>query len=125
VTEISLAPETELGSVPAADARLIGAEESFTRGSRAARSAGTTSRLRAVVSIVVGFVLWEIVARFVIHNDAFLAAPSAVATRGLIMLRDGQLLYNTWVSTEELVIGFVFGAVAGILIVRPWRRGAG
>lgn len=73
-------------------------------------------RGRALISIVVGLLLWEAVARFIVHNDAFLAAPSAVAARGWQMILNGQLGMNTWVSTQELLMGFALGAVAGIAI---------
>jgi NitT/TauT family transport system permease protein len=69
-----------------------------------------------VISIVGGLALWEVVARFVIHNTAFLAPPSLVAIRFWQMLLDGSLLYNGWVSFEELIGGFVFGVIAGVAI---------
>jgi NitT/TauT family transport system permease protein len=70
----------------------------------------------AVVSIIGGLIVWEVIARYAVHNDAFLAAPSAVARRGWEMIVNGQLASNTWVSTQELLIGFVLGAIVGIAI---------
>lgn len=72
--------------------------------------------VRAIVSLIVGVLLWEAIARLVVHNDAFLAAPSAVAKRGWEMILNGELLSNSWVSLQELIYGFILGAVAGIAI---------
>lgn len=80
------------------------------------RSGEIRRRARAAASIVIGLCVWEAVARLVVHNDAFLAAPSAVAKRGWEMILNGQLGYNSWVSLEELIIGFILGAIAGIAI---------
>ena len=68
------------------------------------------------LSIVGGFALWELLARFAIHNTAFLAPPSLVAIRFWQMLADGTLVYNSAVSFEELIGGFVLGVAAGIAI---------
>jgi NitT/TauT family transport system permease protein len=81
-------------------------------------------RVREMISVVIGLALWEFVARVVIHNTAFLAPPSTIAVRGWQMLLDGSLLYNSWVSLEELIIGFVLGVSIGIVIgaaMVQWR----
>src|SRR5579875_1911022 len=86
--------------------------------------------IRAIVSLIVGVLLWEVIARYLIHNDAFLAAPSAVARRGWEMLLNGQLLSNTWVSAQELIYGFILGSVAAMAtwksvsdFLEPWIAG--
>ena len=73
-------------------------------------------RFTEICSVVTGLVIWELVARFVIHNSAFLAPPSIVAVRFWQMLLDGSLLYNGWFSFQELIAGFVLGVAAGIAI---------
>jgi NitT/TauT family transport system permease protein len=81
-------------------------------------------RLRALVSVMIGLGLWEFLADQVIHNTAFLAAPSLVAIRSWQMILDGSLLYNGWVSLQELIIGFVLGVVAGVVVgaaMVQWR----
>lgn len=91
---------------------------------RADRSEFVRRRGRAVLSIILGLFIWEGVARFIVHNDAFLAAPSAVAVRGWQMIVDGQLASNTWVSLQELIIGFILGALAGVAVgaaMATWR----
>jgi len=80
--------------------------------------------VRALLSLIGGLAIWEFVARAIVHNSAFLAAPSAVAVRGWQMILDGSLLYNGWVSLQELLIGFVLGVVCGIAIgaaMVQWR----
>ena len=69
-----------------------------------------------VLSVIGGLALWELAARYAVHNTAFLAPPSLVAVRFWQMLRDGSLIYNSAVSFEELVGGFVLGVGAGIII---------
>jgi NitT/TauT family transport system permease protein len=73
-------------------------------------------RVTELISIIAGLALWEVAARFLIHNTAFLAPPSLVAVRAWQMIGDGTLLYNGWVSLQELIIGFVLGVVVGIAI---------
>jgi NitT/TauT family transport system permease protein len=83
-----------------------------------------SKRVREVISVIVGLAIWEFFARVVIHNTAFLAAPSVVAVRTWEMLRDGSLVYNGWVSFQELIIGFVLGVAIGIVVgaaMVQWR----
>ena len=80
--------------------------------------------VRALLSLIGGLAMWEFVARVVVHNSAFLAAPSAVAVRAWEMIRDGTLIYNGWVSLQELLIGFVLGVAFGVAIgaaMVQWR----
>jgi NitT/TauT family transport system permease protein len=84
-----------------------------------------TKWFRSSTSLIGGLLVWEFVARVIIHNSAFLAAPSAVAVRGWQMLLDGSLLYNGWVSLQELLIGFVLGVIGGVIIgaaMVQWRN---
>jgi NitT/TauT family transport system permease protein len=73
-------------------------------------------RITQLCSIVVGLALWELAARYAIHNTAFLAPPSLVAIRAWQMLLDGSLLYNSWVTFQELILGFVLGVALGIAV---------
>ncbi len=80
--------------------------------------------VRALLSLIGGLAIWEFVARVVVHNSAFLAAPSAVAVRAWEMVLDGSLIYNGWVSLQELLIGFVLGVVFGVAVgaaMVQWR----
>jgi ABC-type nitrate/sulfonate/bicarbonate transport system permease component len=87
------------------------------RRKRAARTGFFSQRsITQVISVIGGLALWELLARFAVHNTAFLAPPSLVAIRFYQMLRDGSLLFNGWVSFQELIGGFVLGVAAGIII---------
>jgi NitT/TauT family transport system permease protein len=82
-----------------------------------ARSGALSLRTRTqVLSIIGGLALWELLARFAVHNTAFLAPPSIVAVRFWQMLLDGTLLYNGWVSLQELIWGFILGVAVGVII---------
>jgi NitT/TauT family transport system permease protein len=101
------------------DARLVEREPEVTRPGFFAGK-----RIREVISVILGLLIWEFFARVVIHNTAFLAAPSVVAVRTWEMLLDGSLLYNGWVSFEELIIGFVLGVSVGVVVgaaMVQWR----
>jgi ABC-type nitrate/sulfonate/bicarbonate transport system permease component len=80
--------------------------------------------VRSLLSLIGGLAIWEFGARVVVHNNAFLAAPSTVAVRAWQMLLDGSLLSNGWVSLQELLIGYVLGVVCGIAVgaaMVQWR----
>ena len=111
---------TQLVTHPALldDAQLV--ERSLEPGSSLFASRG----VRALLSLVGGLAIWEFVARVLVHNNAFLAPPSAVAVRGWEMILDGSLLSNGWVSLQELLIGFVLGVVFGVAVgaaMVQWR----
>ncbi len=96
------------------------------RRKAAARTGVFSQRsITQVISVIGGLALWELLARYAVHNTAFLAPPSLVAVRFYQMLRDGSLLYNGWVSFQELIGGFVLGVAAGIIIgaaMVQWKR---
>jgi NitT/TauT family transport system permease protein len=91
-----------------------------------ARTGFFSSRtITQVISVIGGLALWELLARYAVHNTAFLAPPSIVAVRFYQILRDGSLLFNGWVSFQELIGGFVLGVAAGIIIgaaMVQWKR---
>lgn len=72
------------------------------------------STMIATASIVAGLVLWEIAARWVIHDKLFLVAPSAVIARSLELLRTGELQKHTATSAFEFFVGFGLAAAVGI-----------
>ncbi len=77
---------------------------------------GAGRRGRALLSIIGGFLLWELVARFVVHDLAFLAPPSIALVRIWELLRSGTLLTHIGVSGEEFLVGYVLGCGSGILL---------
>jgi NitT/TauT family transport system permease protein len=74
------------------------------------------SAIVAVVSLVAGLVLWELVARFVIRDKLFLVAPSAIWDRATQLMATGELQKHTLTSTIEFAVGFGLAAVVGVLL---------
>lgn len=70
----------------------------------------------ATISILVGFLLWEAVARFIINDKLFLVAPSAVLVRFGELWQTGDLQRNIIASGEEFVLGMLAAAVVGIIV---------
>jgi ABC-type nitrate/sulfonate/bicarbonate transport system permease component len=73
-------------------------------------------RRRAVVSIVGGLILWEVLARTVLTNRLVIVPLSTVLEALWISLRTGELWKNLYVSLLEFVLGFGLAAVAGIFL---------
>lgn len=72
--------------------------------------------MRAWIAIVVGLVLWQLVAQYVVHNASFLASPLQVGVQGWHMVLTGDLETNAAVSGEEFIIGYLAGCALGIVI---------
>jgi NitT/TauT family transport system permease protein len=71
--------------------------------------------LIGITSVVVGLVLWEIVAQFIIRDKLFLVAPSAIWARALVLMGTGELQKHTGTSTIEFLVGFGIAAVVGVV----------
>jgi NitT/TauT family transport system permease protein len=69
---------------------------------------------RGAVSLVVALAIWEIIARFVVHNTLFLAGPIAVARKAIELWSTGELQTNVWTSFVEFALGFAISAATGI-----------
>jgi len=91
-------------------------------GRTAASPRGLTLSTRSIgvtlvrVGIIGGFLLlWEIASgRWV---EAFLiSSPSRIVASLLADFREGDLLQHTWITFEEILIGFPIGAIAGIAL---------
>jgi len=79
----------------------------------------------ATLSVAGGLLLWECVARLLIKNPLFLAAPSETMVALVAIIRSGELGLHVWVSAIEFLIGFGIAVVAGIAIgAWPWLRPA-
>ncbi|MFR9807222.1 ABC transporter permease [Pseudonocardia sp. RS010] len=73
-------------------------------------------RMLPVLSPIGLLVLWEIASRVGILDDRFFPAPTAIVAQVGPLLESGELLSNTWISVQRLLIGFVIGAVPGLLL---------
>ena len=74
----------------------------------------TTVWLVRVVLVAVFLTLWEVAAdRWI--DITFISRPSDIVGRLGDWVGDGTLWTNTWITVQEIVYGFLLGAVAGVL----------
>lgn len=68
------------------------------------------------ILVLVAFVaLWEVLSGNVI-DETFISKPSAVIERLADWIGDGTLATHTWITVQEIVLGFVIGALAGAVV---------
>ena len=74
------------------------------------------------VAIIGGFFfLWEIASgRWI--EPFLISSPSRIFTSLISGFRDGDLLQHTWVTFEEIAIGFPVGAISGIALGYAFGR---
>jgi len=70
--------------------------------------------LTAIVSIVSGLLLWELIARFIVNDKLFLVAPSAIVVRFGDLWATGDLQRHIIASGLEFVLGMGIAAVVGV-----------
>jgi NitT/TauT family transport system permease protein len=73
-------------------------------------------RRRGAGSLVVVLVAWEVIARYVIDNQLFLASPTRVYRAGVDLARSGELWIHVYTSGIEFILGFAIASVLGIAI---------
>lgn len=78
--------------------------------------AARRSRRRAILSIVGGLVLWELVGRFVVTSPILFAPFSKVIVAGWSLALSGELTHHVAVSALEFVIGFGSASVIGVAL---------
>ncbi|HEX9342630.1 MAG TPA: ABC transporter permease [Actinomycetota bacterium] len=77
---------------------------------------GETTTVWTLRLLLLGAVLaaWQLTAGH-LFDRLFTSSPSEVAAKLDTWARDGTLWSNTWVTIQEIVVGYVFGAAAGVL----------
>jgi len=73
-------------------------------------------RILSILSPLSLLVLWEIMARFHIIDTRLLSSPSLILHAFIPLLLSGELLYNTAVSVQRVLWGFLAGSIPGILL---------
>jgi NitT/TauT family transport system permease protein len=68
-----------------------------------------------VLVLVVGLVSWWLLSGPVL-DPQFFGSPVGVAERLAEWTGNGVLLTNTWITVQEVVLGFVFGGLAGAVL---------
>ncbi|HTM07296.1 MAG TPA: ABC transporter permease [Verrucomicrobiae bacterium] len=69
---------------------------------------------RGIVSIVVGLVVWEILARVFLENDLLMPAPSGVARSFWKLTVSGELIHHFAATGQEFAYGFSAACAIGI-----------
>ncbi|HEY3423496.1 MAG TPA: ABC transporter permease [Negativicutes bacterium] len=70
----------------------------------------------SVLSPVTLLLLWEFLARIQVIDVRLLSSPSLILHAFIPLLLSGELLYNTAVSVQRVLWGFLVGAVPGVLL---------
>jgi ABC-type nitrate/sulfonate/bicarbonate transport system permease component len=66
-----------------------------------------------VGSVICFLLLWEAVGALNILPPEYISQPSRVVAAGLELVSEGDFFHDVYVSLTEIVIGFLFAAVAG------------
>jgi len=73
-------------------------------------------RTLSVLSPLTLLILWELLARLHAIDVRLLSSPSMIVKTLIPLLLSGDLLYNTWISVQRVLWGFVAGSIPGILL---------
>ncbi|MBE9138645.1 ABC transporter permease [Nodosilinea sp. LEGE 07088] len=73
-------------------------------------------RLTLFLSIPIFLVIWEAISRAEIVNPVLFPPPSLVAVALYKWAVDGSLFLDLWMSLSRVIVGFVSGALAGVVI---------
>lgn len=76
---------------------------------------GTTIWLLRLALFVSFLFVWQM-ASHVVANPMFISNPVAVWAQLVEWLADGTIAFHTWITTQEVVAGYLIGAAAGALI---------
>ena len=96
----------------------------------------TTGRRRALISLGIGVVIWEFVARVIVEGTLFFVPITDVFQAGVEMTLSGELPHHAWVSFQEFAYGLILAIVVGVPLglaigvssrvkdyVQPWISG--
>lgn len=83
---------------------------------RTARRDRVVSTALAIAVPVAIFALWELSAHQGWVDERFYGRPSGVFTEARELIADGTLVEQIWITVRRLVIGYVLGSVAGIIV---------
>ena len=76
----------------------------------------TFIRTLSVLSPLTILLLWEVLARFQAIDIRLFSSPSLIIQTFIPLLLSGELLYNTAISVQRVVLGFLGGAIPGIVV---------
>ncbi|SDT54102.1 ABC transporter permease [Bradyrhizobium canariense] len=73
-------------------------------------------RLQSVLLAIVIIAIWEGACRAFDISPLILPAPSAIAARLYVLVGSGTIWPHLWATVVEIVSGFAFGVIAGLVI---------
>jgi NitT/TauT family transport system permease protein len=77
---------------------------------------GLLLKVLAFLSPSLLLVLWEIFARLELIDIRLFSSPVMIFKTMMPMLYSGELLYHTFISAQRIVLGFLAGAVPGVIL---------
>lgn len=80
------------------------------------QSRGYTLKALAFLSPSLLLIMWEILARKGVIDIRLFSCPSRVFGDFVPMLYSGELIYHTLISSQRILIGFVAGALPGVML---------
>jgi NitT/TauT family transport system permease protein len=79
-------------------------------------NSGLFIRVVSVLSPLTLLLAWEILARVNAIDTRLFSSPSLIIQAFVPLLLSGELIYNTAVSVQRVILGFAVGAVPGIIL---------
>jgi NitT/TauT family transport system permease protein len=70
----------------------------------------------SVLSPLLLLLVWELLARAGIVDTRLLSSPSLIIKSLMPLVVSGELLHNTLVSVQRVVLGFIAGSIPGVLL---------
>lgn len=77
---------------------------------------GLIIRIVSVLSPLTLLIVWELLARVHAIDTRLFSSPSLIVNAFVPLLLSGELAYNTAISVQRVVLGFLVGAVPGVLL---------
>lgn len=73
-------------------------------------------RMLSILSPLSILLLWELLAKLSVVDPRLVSCPSAILKTFVPLMMSGQLFYDSWVSIQRVLWGFITGSVPGILL---------
>lgn len=80
------------------------------------RAALSSDRLMSIASPIGLLVAWEVAARLHAIDTRFFPAPSSIAASLVALARSGELLDDTAISLQRMVLGFLLGGIPALVL---------
>lgn len=98
------------------EALVTTGEPAVQRRSSGTRAGRIFPRFAAAISLLTGFLLWELLSRTGLINPIFLPPLSLCLQDLWYLVSTGILWEHLWVSTQEFAVGMAIAGVSGIVI---------